>query len=107
VPSSSGHKSVRKKWYERKVWAGALSKPRGVRSTVEKMLALGHHSHGCENHESRSLLVLLRMRWEEHGRKNKKCIHFSLEDFMKTDLIADLCRYPRILLNWISDKQEM
>jgi hypothetical protein len=47
------------------------------------------------------------MRWEEHGRINMKCIHFSFEDFMKTDLIGDLCRYLRILLNWISDKQEM
>jgi hypothetical protein len=27
--------------------------------------------------------------------------------FMKTNLIADLCRYPRILLKWILDKQEV
>jgi hypothetical protein len=37
------------------------------------------------------------MRWEEHGSGN----------FMKTDLVGDLCRYPRILLNCISDKQEV
>jgi hypothetical protein len=73
-----------------------------------KMLALGHHaqshqSHGCENHESQSTGPT-ENEMERTWKKNYEMhTYISLEDLMKTDLIGDLCRYPRILLKWILD----